>query len=265
MNREAERQRALMAALLGQGDLPPGIVQSPARIERGLQAYRANAGASAARALATSFPTVQALMGEASFAAMARAYWHAQPPVRGDLACLGEALPAFIADSDQLADVPYLADTARLDWLLAQAERAADAVADIATLNLLAEADAAQLQLELMPGVALLRSAYPVVSVWLAHQPGDEAEAHRTRARDALAAGSGEHTLVWRSGWRARAQAVDEPTARWVLSLLRGDTLAAALGQAGEGFEFEPWLVQAVQHAWVKCACKVSGAEATKA
>jgi hypothetical protein len=263
MNGEAERQRALMAALLGEAELPPGLAQSPARVERGLQAYRANAGASAERALATSFPTVQALMGEASFAAMARDYWHARPPVRGDLASLGEALPAFIADSEQLADVPYLADAARLDWLMAQAERAADAVAEIATLSLLAEADASQLHLELMPGVALLSSAHPVVSVWLAHQPGDEAEAHRTRARDALAAGSGEHAMVWRSGWRARAQAVDESTARWVLSLLRSDTLAEALGQAGEGFEFEPWLVQAVQHAWVR-ACKVLESEATK-
>jgi hypothetical protein len=251
MNREAERQQAVMAALLGRGDLPPGLVHSPARIERGFQAYLANAGASAERALASSFATVQALMGEASFAAMARAFWHAQPPLRGDLACFGEGLPAFIADSEQLADVPYLADAARLDWLLAQAERAADATADLTTLNLLTQADASQLCLQLMPGVALLSSAHAVVSVWLAHQPGDEIGLRQAEAREALAAGVGEHALVWRAGWRAKVLAVSADTARWTRSLLQGEALARAFDQAGPSFEFEPWLMQAVQHGWV--------------
>ncbi|HEX3141524.1 MAG TPA: putative DNA-binding domain-containing protein [Rhizobacter sp.] len=260
MKREAERQRALTAALLGQTEALSqiGLAHSGARIERGLEAYRANAAASAERALASAFPTVQALMGEESFATLAQAFWHAQPPVRGDLACFGESLPAFIADSEQLADVPYLADSARLDWLLAQAERAADETPELATLNLLAELDAPLLHLALMPGVALLSSPHPVVSVWLAHQPGDEAEAHRTAAREALAAGTGEHALVWRFGWRARAMAVPAETARWTFGLLRGDNLAVALEHAGSGFEFEPWLVQALQHGWVARAARAA-------
>ncbi|HET7792283.1 MAG TPA: DNA-binding domain-containing protein [Rhizobacter sp.] len=261
MNSEATRQQALMAALLGRGELPAGLMTSPGRAARGLEAYRANAGASAERALATSFPTVQALIGEESFAAMARAFWHAHPPVRGDLAWLGEGLPAFIADSEQLTDVPYLADSARLDWLLAQAERAAEATADLATLNLLAEVDAAQLRIELMPGVAALSSAHAIVSVWRAHQPGEGAADHLLQAREALSTGQGEHAMVWRAGWRAQVQTVDEPTARWTRSLRHGDTLAAAIEHAGEGFAFEPWLMQAVQNGWV---CKVSRVAATK-
>ena len=98
---------------------------------------------------------------------------------------------------------------------------------------------------------------HPVVSVWLAHQPGDEAEAHRAAAREAFAAGTGEHALVWRAGWRARALALSAETARWTSSLLRGDSLAVALGCAGSSFEFEPWLVQALQHGWVVRAARV--------
>jgi hypothetical protein len=258
---EHARQQAVMAALLRRDDgasLQGWLPHSPTRTQRGLQAYQANAGASAQRALAASFPTVQALVGEASFADLARAFWHAHPPERGDLACFGEALPAFIADSEQLADVPYLPDAARLDWLLASAERANDDRADTPTLSLLAEADPAQLRIELMPGTALLRSAFPVMSVWLAHQAGEDAAGHRVRAHDALAAGQGEHALVWRSGWRAMAVSVNEPTARWTQSLLRGDSLNAAWAEAGDGFEFEAWLVQALQGGWIARAVRIA-------
>jgi hypothetical protein len=140
---------------------------------------------------------------------------------------------------------------ARLDWLLALAERAADGTAEPATLNLLAEVDPSALCIELMPGLAVLESAYPVVSLWLAHQPGDGAATHRTKARNALVAGEGEKALVARAGWRGSALAVDPAGARWTHSLLRGDTLSQALAEAGDGFVFDHWLVQALQRGWL--------------
>ncbi len=261
MNREAQRQQALMAALLARGDerpLPPSLLHGAERIQRGLQAYQANAGASAERALASTFPTVQALVGDDAFAALARAFWYAQPPLCGDLSRFGEALPAFIADSEQLADVPYLADVARLDWRVAAAERAADGSTEAGTLTLLAEVEASQLRLELMPGTSVLPSAHPVVSVWQAHQPGVAAAAHRAHAREAIALGRGETALVWRSGWRAVVQAIGASESRWMQSLLRGDTLAVAQGEAGEGFTFEAWLLQALQCGWLVRARRVA-------
>ncbi|MEO8152691.1 MAG: DNA-binding domain-containing protein [Rhizobacter sp.] len=263
LDRERERQRALMAALLardGGAALQGWLSHPPERTQRGMQAYQANAGASAERSLSSTFPTVQALMGEESFAAMARAFWHARPPERGDLACFGEALPAFIADSEQLADVPYLADSARLDWLLAQAERDVDVQADMVSLNLMAELDPAEIRLQLAPGSAVLASAYPVVSVWRAHQPGEDATSHWAHARKTLAAGVGvgigerAWVWVWRAGWRATVRDMDAVTARWMQSLLRGDTLATALDEADESFDFEPWLVEALQQGWLMSA-----------
>ena len=250
MTHEAQRQQALMAALWGAGE-PQGMAHGATRIQRGLQAYQAHAGAASERALAASFPTVQALMGEESFAALARVFWRRQAPTRGDLAAYGEALPAFIADSEQLRDVPYLADIARLDWQVAAAERAADATLDTESLSLLAETPPAQLRLHLMPGTALVASACPIVSVWLAHRAGEGAAERRDQAREALAQGLAETALVWRSGWRALVQALSPDTARWMRSLLRGDTLAVALAEAGEGFAFEPWLLQALQSGWL--------------
>ena len=67
--REALRQQMLLRALLG--DARPGVVagwlRDGPRVDAGLAAYRANAGALAERALAAAYPTVQQLLGEVSF------------------------------------------------------------------------------------------------------------------------------------------------------------------------------------------------------
>jgi hypothetical protein len=254
---ELDRQQALLRSLWTRDEgasLAGAVSEQGARLLRGWQAYQANGGASAERALAQRCPTVQALLGEESFAALSRAFWHAQPPHRGDLAEFGEALPAFIESSEQLADVPYLADCARLDGLVARCEQAADAECDTASLALLAETDPAELSLVLVPAAALLSSAWPVASLWLGHRPGDEAAAHLDAARDALADGRGEHALVWRDGWRARVQTIGEADARWTQALLDGLPLSDALDRAGEAFAFEPWLLQAVQQGWLAAA-----------
>lgn len=250
--RELARQQALVRALQQPGGdlaLTPWLREQGARLARGLSAYRANAGAAAERALASSFPTVQALMGDEAFAALARAYWQAHPPSRGDLAWLGEQLPDFMGQSPQLADEPYLPDSARLDWLLACAEQAADAEVDPASLGLLAEQEPQRLRLRLMPSVQLLRSEHPVLAIWQAHH-SDEPDPFAP-VRAALAAGEGCQALVWRDGWRARAVALEPAAWRFTEALLAGQDLARALESGGTALDFGAWLAQALQQGWI--------------
>ena len=108
---EARRQRQLLAALSLRGE-PPALRERGARAERGLAAYRANASALAERALAAACPTLQAMLGEADFAALARAFWRDHPPQRGDLGEWGGELPGWIAAQAGLAEWPWLADSA---------------------------------------------------------------------------------------------------------------------------------------------------------
>jgi putative DNA-binding protein len=254
LEHEQQRQQLLLRTLWRRAEdealgawlrpLNPGL-----HAQRGLDAYRANAGASIERALAAGFPTVCALVGEESFAALARAHWHAHPPQRGDLAYAGEQLPEFIAASESLADVPYLADVARLDAAIEAAERAADAAWQGDTLALLGSHDPAQLFVELKPGTCVLSSPYPIVTIRDAHRA--EGEDPFAAAREALAAGRGEHALVWRAGLRAQAQAIDEADAQWTRALLQGHSLAQALEQASPSFDFQRWLVAALQHGWL--------------
>lgn len=258
--RELERQQALVRALQrpdGEPALAPWLGEQGGRLARGLGAYRANAGASAERALASSFPTVLALMGEEAFAALARAYCQAYPPSRGDLAWLGEQLPDFMRNSPQLEDEPYLPDSARLDWLLACAEGAADIEAEPASLGLLAEHEPQQLRLRLMPSVHLLRSDFPVLAIRQAHH--SEAADPFAPVRAAMAAGEGSWVLVWREGWRARAMALAPAAWRFTEALLAGHDLARALDSGDPDFDFGAWLAQALQQGWLH------GAEATPA
>src|SRR6266542_3456863 len=78
----------------------------------------ADSGDLAAEALATTFPTVQALVGEDFFRMLARAFVGQSPPNQPVLAEYGAGFPAFIAGHDAARDLPYLADIARLDWAL---------------------------------------------------------------------------------------------------------------------------------------------------
>lgn len=249
---EALRQQMLLRALWA--DVRPGVVcgwlrDAPPRAARGLQAYRANAGALAERALTAAYPTVAQLVGAESFAALARALWFAQPPQRGDVGLWGQALPDFIAAAPQLADEPYLADVARLDWAVHLAGQAADGGAEVDGLQRLAEVDAAALWLRLAAGVAVIGSVHPVVSLWQAHR---SVSAERfVPVREAFARGQGEQALVHREAFSVRVSAVTPATARFVRCLLDGVSLAGALDAAGPGFAFDLWLQQALQQGWL--------------
>lgn len=251
--REALRQRLLLRTLWR--DTPPDALGGwlrPAHegaAAAGLAAYRGNAAAIAERALGSAFPTVAALVGGESFAALAQDFWQHHPPLRGDLGEWGGELAGFIATREGLASEPYLSDSARLDWLVHTASRAADAPAGPPALDVLGEHAPEQLQLVLRPGCALLDSAWPVAAVWRAHQAQGE---HRFDAvRAAFAAAVGEHAFVWRDGFAVRVDALAADAAAFGAALLRGASLAAALDAAGEHFAFDQWLLQALQSNWL--------------
>ena len=250
MTRDAEgrRQHALVQRLLAGGPAPAGL--QPQRLARGLAAYEANAAGSAERALAGAHPTVQALLGEATFAQVAQALWRAHPPVRGDLAQWGDALPAFLADDASLSEWPYFADCARLDAAVARAAASADGEADAATLARLGDTPPDRLLLDLSPAVAVVASRFPIVTLWQAHRPDAAADALST-ARAALAEGRAECALVWRAGWRPCVTCLEAPAAAFTQAVQQGVPLGPALQGAGDAFAFEPWLVAAVRDGWL--------------
>ena len=177
-------------------------------------------------ALQAAYPVVAQLLGDESFSDLARALWHAQPPVRGDIACWGDGLAAFVQTSGQLRDEPYLPDVARAEWALHQCMVAVDRVADLATLALLTTEDPANLGIGLAPGCAVVRSAWPIASILGAHLEGQPS------LQDAgvqLGAGLAQEVVVWRAGLKPRFRLALDGEVEALVALLRGESLDQAL------------------------------------
>lgn len=265
---EARRQQLLLQVLWRHQPaeaLASSCQGTPARVARGLQAYAANAAASADRVLAGIYPVLARQVGDAAMAVLARQAWRHAPPRRGDLddwQALGDALPALIAEAPPLADQPWLADLARLEWAVHQAERAADAPeGPPAGLDGLAADDAPARRLQLRPGTALLPSAWPVATLWLQAQAGAAADAPAQRPlAGGHPAGPTPHppaavtALVLRQGWRATVQVLAPADAAFTAAVLAGQPLGAALDAAAAqaaDWSFEAWLLRALREGWV--------------
>lgn len=210
---------------------------------RGLKVYQANGHMLAQSSLQAAYPVVAQLVGDEGFADLARALWHAQPPTRGDVACWGDALADFLQSSVQMQDEPYLPDVARVEWALHRCASAPDAQPDLTTLALLTTLEPEHVQLQLAPGCAVVRSAWPVASIVGAHLDGNPS---LQEAGAQLRRGEAQDDVVWRTGLRpcSRLALVGEADALHVL--LEGGSLAHALGAAPE-LDFGQWLPMAVQ------------------
>ncbi len=246
MSRLAQQQQALLALLFdwpNDNALTNIAAYAYPTWARGQNVYQSNGHALACSALRAAYPVLAQLLGDESFDALARALWHAQPPLRGDATQWGGTLAGFVRDSRQLADTPYLADVAALEWAMHRAASAADGLADPASFALLTEHDPADVQLVLSPGSACLSSAWPVVSIVHAHlhQPAD-----LTHVSQLLRDGIGQDALVWRSGWQALVREAAPGEAAFLTALLGGQTLGGALDKA-QDLDVGAWLPMAVQ------------------
>jgi hypothetical protein len=159
----AGRTGALVAAILdGVADpgaaVPDGLLVQPGR----LAIHRRHTRVSLTTALARSYPATEALVGEAFFAAAAARFIAAEPPRDPVVALYGAAFPDFLGRLDACAGLPWLADVARLEWLIARASLALPpAPVDPATLPN-EPAAIARLRLRWNDVVALLASPWAV-------------------------------------------------------------------------------------------------------
>jgi len=246
-----EQQAALLAALWSPATAVPATAVSVG--EAGLPAYQRNARAVAERALAAAYPVLGQCVGESTLAALARDHWLDCPPLRGDLAHWGAALPDWLSRLGPEHELPiWLPELARAEWVLHQLATAPDPVPEPATLARLVHEDPDQLRLELPAGTQVLAFEAAVISVLLAH--GDDgAVAPSAQALQAagqrLQAGEPERAVFWRQGWRPRVRLIDAAEDAWLQALHTQPSLGAAV-QALEtqrpGLDLGAWLQEAV-------------------
>ena len=205
------------ATLVGRGDEQP--------VQR-FNVYRNNVHVSLVEAITATYPTVERLVGEAFFRAMARAFVGQALPRTPVLINYGGDFPAFIAGFAPARGLPYLGDVARLDWAWHQAYHAADALAmDPQLLAGVAPERGGELVFTLHPSAQVLASGWPMVSIWMTNRYD-----HRVRRID-LADG-GETALVCRPALQVGVCRLPPGTDRLMAAIRRGAPLARAVDAA---------------------------------
>jgi len=218
-----DAQRRFAAAL---GDPSAG----PARME----VYRGNVRGNRRSALAGAYPVLRLIVGAAYFDVLADDYGAAHPSASGDLHEYGDSLARYLDTYDDVRDLPYLPDVARLEWLVHCAYFAADPLPfDFARLS----------EARLAPACALLAAEWPAARIWQEHQPGGDPAAVDLAAGPQLA-------LVHRPGWRVEVRALRPGDYRFLGRLKAGTSLGEALAAA---VMVDPAFVpQAALAAWVQ-------------
>jgi hypothetical protein len=195
--------------------------------------YRNNVIVGLVDALATRFPAVQRIVGEEFFRAMAGVFVRAHPPRSPLMMAYGEDLPAFLETFAPAAETPYLADVARLEAAHTRAFHAADAAPlPVEAFSALQPADLETLRLRFCPGIAIVRSTHPIVTIWAMNV--DEAEPAP------IEDWRGEDALVSREEFDVAVRRLPPGGAVFLSRLLEGATLAdAALAAMQETAVFD--------------------------
>jgi hypothetical protein len=220
-----ELQSLFRAALLG-GDaavLATLVAEDGVPAAARLAIHSNNVMASLTGALAANFPAVQRLVGERFFAYAAHEFIERHPPERVALAEYGALLPDFLAAFAPCRELVYLADVARLEWLILRAAHAEDArpLPPSALAGIAAE-DTPRIVLRLKPSRGFLASPFPVDRLWRAN-----AEEEAGDGAIDLAAG-GVRLEVSRRGERVVLRLLDAARFAFRRSLAAGETLGEA-------------------------------------
>lgn len=219
--------------------IPPGVTAPDGRSDvRRFAIYRNNVMVSLTEALAARFPVCVQIVGTEFFQAMARTYAAACKPSSPLLMAYGGGFPDFIASFPPAAALPYLTDVARLEVAYGEAYHAAEACPmHAAGLGALGPDGLGRLSLRLHPSLRLVRSAYPVASIWQAHQEADPVAPEDW---------GGEDVLVLRPDADVLVHRLPAGGLVFLEALQAGETVRAAAGAAcGEapGFDLGAMLV----------------------
>jgi hypothetical protein len=208
--------------------LPAGLRAPPgANLADRFAVHRNNVHVSLVESLADGFPIVRAQLGEEFFRAMARAYVQEHKPSTALLTFYGETFPDFIAAFEPAASLPWLSDLARLERAWSECWAAIDTPAlPITALRSLRALDLARAHLVVHPAARLLRSLWPVASLWEAHQS--------TPPDLSVLEWQPQNVLLTRPQAEVLLRRMDSAAADFTAALIDGQTIEAAASRAPE-------------------------------
>jgi hypothetical protein len=232
-----DTQAAFAAHLAGHDrpDLAAAIGGDPGTALQRLQLHRNHLVASVGTALAATFPTVAAVVGEEFFGLLARDFMAGTSLEDPVLSRYGERFHQFVAARQNMHGLPYLADVVRLDWALNVAFHAPlEPRLSMTELAAWPRDSLPSLSVRLPAGSTLIESAWPLDLIWQASQPDASVD------RVDLAAGP-VSLAVFRRCEDAAFVVLAPADASLIKHLSSGGLLATAVQRASQGQEgFDP-------------------------
>lgn len=203
---------------------------APVAVDIGLGAHAGGYPTRLQEALADTYEAVARWIGEPAFAGLARRYAAAHPSTSYNLNDFGSHLARFLRRDPLGATYPFLPDLASLEWKVLLAFHAGSGT-EPGTPDLAGASvdDLARVTLAMPPGVALLRSQWPVATLW------------RDKSRDAPGrlsstvhppTGGAENVAIFRAGLVVRVRRLENDEFRALRAAARGESLAAVLEAA---------------------------------
>ena len=170
--------------------------------------------------LADVYEAVQFVLGPERFSALAESYGVRYPSHQYNLSRIGIHLPEFIRTFSGLDDVPFLADLAQLEWLMAEAFHAFDKPPfvphELAEIPL---EDWERTQVVFQPSVSIFHSPWPVLDIWKEKKSSDRNQVRWTGEKKP------QCILIGRQETRVRCELLSPAQHRLLEGLLQGRTL----------------------------------------
>lgn len=175
--------------------------------DRRVDIYRTTMREAHVRALASTYAGCEKILGVRYFRQLTTEFYYLHPATHADLNRYGETFPDFVQDfiehHRELAEYPYLADLARLEWAYEQAYYAKEnPVFDFEGLAGLEEDAWRGLRFVLGASVSMLRSDYPILELWSA-QRGQET------IREIEAIDEPQHLCITREDFKPAIHRID--------------------------------------------------------
>lgn len=231
-------------------DDAPGAIAASVRGQYGLKAdarlaiYHRAYRIRLKQALCESYDKTWTFVGDDMFAGLADSYIAAYPSRHPNLRWFGGGFAAHAAT--ELAEYPFIAELARLEWALGLAFDAEDAAPLSASdMSVIPPEDWGDLRFGLQPSVRILEMRWNAVALWQALGKDEEPP----EAEESAAAA---HWLVWRSGDQPHFRSLPAAEAQALRHIEGGATFGEVCDAVGEegmlalaGY-LQHWLAQGI-------------------
>jgi hypothetical protein len=188
-----------------------------------VQIYQNNVRETFRKTLASSYPVIEQLVGDACFRGLCQSYLRRYRSSSGSLQHFGAKFFELLADQFGGTQYGYLPDVAHLEWACEEvlADRECNSLY-LQTLGEVSPAEYASLRFQFLEGIRLIGSDYPILAIWRANQPGESATVD-------LSKGS-EYVAIMRRDGDAVLRLISPLLYQIIQSLQTGMTLGEACG-----------------------------------